>query len=127
MHSKPVPKQSGPLLRVVGSTFRQVVLDSDKNVVVLMFAERCPKCDEMLDLFKVLASKHSADEGLVFSVFDARSNDAPDEFIVTKFPTVFLVAAGEDMPLKYDGGIDIELLEQFVRDNVVIRSDRDEL
>lgn len=123
MRSKPVPKQTGPVLTVVGSTFQETVLDSDKNVMVVMATDRCSPCDEMVALVTKVATKHRKNKKLIFATFDPRSNDAPPEFTVTKFPTVYFVPAGQDArPVQYSGGLDAGSLELFIVENSVTGS-----
>lgn len=131
VRSRPVPKQSGPVLTVVGSTFRDVVLNSDKDVVVVMATDRCQPCDEMVALLREVAAKHRKNKELVFATFDPRANDAPPEFAVKKFPTAYFVPRrGGSGPVRYGGGLDAGSLELFIQENAVAESlaaERDEL
>ena len=101
---------------VVGSTFRELVYNPKKDVLVEFFAPWCRHCKALEPKYKKLAKKFKKNKKLVVAKFDAASNDAPPEFDYRGFPTIFLVPAGKDsMPLRYEGSSEVEELEAFLR------------
>lgn len=101
---------------VVGSTFREVVYDAEKDVLVEFYAPWCGHCKALEPKYKKLAKKLKKNKKIVVAKFDATSNDAPPEFEYHGFPTIFLVSAGKGgAPLKYEGRKEVDDLEAFLR------------
>ena len=103
-------------MAVVGSTFREVVYDPEKDVLVEFYATWCGHCKALEPKYKKLAKKYQKNKNLVVAKFDANANDAPAEFDYHGFPTIFLVPAGKDsLPVKYEGPNEIKDLEVFLK------------
>lgn len=116
--SEPVPeKQDGPVTVIVAHTFKDIVHDDAKDVLVEYYAPWCghckalaPKYDELAGLFA-----HSADQVTIAKV-DATANDVPEE--IQGFPTIKLYPAGKkSSPVDYSGSRTVEDLAAFVEKN----------
>ena len=116
--SEPVPeKQDGPVTVVVAKNYQEVVIDSDKDVLLEFYAPWCghckalaPKYDELASMFKSHSDK------IVIAKVDATLNDVPDE--IQGFPTIKLFKAGsKDAPVDYSGSRTVEDLANFIRDS----------
>lgn len=66
---------------------------------------------------------------MVFAKFDATVNDAPANFPVEGFPTIYFAPVGKkEKPIKYNGNRDLLDLEKFIKENAVASfKKRDEL
>ncbi|KAK5135047.1 hypothetical protein LTR08_005707 [Meristemomyces frigidus] len=116
--SEAVPeKQDGPVTVVVAKNYQEVVIDSDKDVLLEFYAPWCghckalaPKYDELAGMFKSHADK------ITIAKVDATLNDVPDE--IQGFPTIKLYKAGaKDAPVDYTGSRTVEDLVNFIRDS----------
>jgi len=100
--SEPVPAQNdGPLAIVVADNFTQVVMDSDKDVLLVAYSPACPHCkalaptlDELSRRFKdvpsVTIAMMNTDENTPF-VAGHRNGEVLDE--IDRVPTLLLYAA----------------------------------
>jgi len=116
--SEPIPeKQEGPVTVVVAKSYRDVVIDNDKDVLLEFYAPWCghckalsPKYDELAALFAERSDK------VVIAKIDATANDVPDE--IRGYPTIKLFKAGEKgSPITYSGPREVEALANYVREN----------
>ena len=116
--SEPIPdKQDGPVTVVVAKNYQEVVIDSDKDVLLEFYAPWCGHCKALAPKYEELAGlyKNHADKVVVAKV-DATLNDIPDE--IQGFPTIKLFKAGEKSdPVEYSGSRTVEDLVSFIRDN----------
>jgi protein disulfide-isomerase A1 len=116
--SEPIPEsQDGPVTVVVAHSYKDIVLDDSKDVLIEFYAPWCghckalaPKYDELGELFKPFSDK------VVIAKVDATVNDVPDD--IQGFPTIKMYAAGKkDAPVNYSGARTIEDLAAFVKEN----------
>jgi len=116
--SEPVPeKQDGPVTVVVAKNYQDIVMDSDKDVLLEFYAPWCghckalaPKYDELAGMFKPFSDR------ITIAKVDATLNDVPDE--IQGFPTIKLFKAGsKDSPVDYTGSRTVEDLANFLRDS----------
>ncbi len=105
---------------LVGSTFREIVYDQSKDVLVEFYAPWCGHCKQLEPKYKELAKKYSKTKSLVIANFDATANDAPAEFEFKGFPTIFFVPAGElQQVVKYEGGREVADFSIFLQENAI--------
>ncbi len=62
---------------VVGDTFKELVLESDKDVFILFYSVYTNECMQALALWERLAAKRMP--GILFATFDVKENEFPDE------------------------------------------------
>ena len=73
--SLPVPKtQSGPVTVAVGTTFEELVMKSEEDVVVQMYSNYCDHCTKMLKRFEKVATFFKGQKSIRFVRFDASEN-----------------------------------------------------
>ncbi|EDN07099.1 disulfidisomerase [Histoplasma capsulatum] len=119
--SEPVPaSQEGPVTVVVAHTYQEIVINSDKDVLLEFYAPWCGHCKALAPKYEQLAKLYADDpefaSKVIIAKIDATANDVPDE--IQGFPTVKLFPAGaKDSPIEYRGMRTIKELAQFVRDN----------
>ncbi|KAK0417508.1 hypothetical protein QR680_013052 [Steinernema hermaphroditum] len=120
--SAPLPKEDkGPLKTLVASNFAKIALDESKDVLIEFYAPWCGHCKAFEPKYKQLAAKLKAEQpNLVISKFDATANDAPANFNVEGFPTIYFAPSGKkDTPIQYRGNRDLDDLTKFMKKHAV--------
>lgn len=116
--SEPIPEtQEGPVTVIVAHSYKDIVIDNEKDVLVEFYAPWCghckalaPKYDELASLYKDVGDK------VVVAKVDATANDVPDE--IQGFPTIKLFPAGSKAsPVEYAGSRTVEDLANFIKEN----------
>lgn len=126
--SQPVPKDKGPVLTVVGSTFDRLVTKNEKDVVLEFYAPWCGHCKKLEPIYKKLAKAFASNDKVVIAKIDATANDYPEEFSVSGFPTIYYVPATDKKnPISYDGDRTLEDLTKFVEKQLSAEQTKDEL
>ncbi|VDN04299.1 unnamed protein product [Thelazia callipaeda] len=116
--SAPLPKNDkGPVKTVVASNFAQIVFDETKDVMVQFYAPSCGHCKAFEPKYRELATKLKREEpNLLLVKIDAIANDAPDNYVVNSFPTIYFVPANKkEQPIKYEGDRDLDDLTKFMK------------
>ncbi|KAG8558334.1 hypothetical protein GDO81_016955 [Engystomops pustulosus] len=109
---------SGPQLitEVTSSTFRQVVLDSRKDVLLLFYTTWCGFCATLNHIF-IRLTQLLATDSLIVARINIAQNDLPWEFIVDRVPTImFFPQNRKDGSVKYpeDMQINVPNLLRFI-------------
>ena len=89
MRSEPEYKDNdGEVYNLVGTRYKQDVIDNDKDVIVYFYAPWCEKCQNFYPKYERLARKlRNRNKNLLFTKMDATENDI-DYFSVSKYPTI---------------------------------------
>ncbi|KAL2833232.1 thioredoxin-like domain-containing protein [Aspergillus cavernicola] len=119
--SEPIPEtQEGPVAVVVAHSYKDIVIENDKDVLVEFYAPWCGHCKALAPKYDELAALYASNEDfnskVTIAKIDATTNDVPDS--ITGFPTIKLFPAGsKDAPVEYSGSRTIEDLANFVKEN----------
>lgn len=119
--SEPIPeKQEGPVHVVVANNYKDLVINSDQDVLVEFYAPWCGHCKNLAPKYEELAKLYFDNpeyaSKVIVAKVDATANDVPDE--IQGFPTIKLFVAGKkDSPIDYQGSRTVEDLANFIRDN----------
>jgi protein disulfide-isomerase A1 len=104
---------------VVAHTYKDIVLDDSKDVLIEFYAPWCGHCKALAPTYEKLAELYSSSEfssKVTVAKVDATLNDVPDE--IAGFPTIKLYPAGaKDSPVEYSGARTLEDLAAFIKDN----------
>ncbi|ESO02710.1 hypothetical protein HELRODRAFT_94763 [Helobdella robusta] len=127
--SQAIPtKQAGPVTVVVGKTFEKIVLDDKKDVLIEMYAPWCGHCKQLEPIYKELAKKLKPVKNLLIAKMDATANDAPPNFPVSGFPTIYFAPTeNKENPVKYEGERNVEGFIKFLKEQGVSIGGREEL
>ncbi|XP_063699405.1 protein disulfide-isomerase A3 [Culicoides brevitarsis] len=103
--SEPVPTSNdGPVKVGVAKNFDELVMQSDKDVLVEFYAPWCGHCKKLAPVFDEVGEKLKNENVMLVKV-DATANDVPPLFEVRGFPTLFWLPKGSKAsPVKYEGG-----------------------
>lgn len=104
---------------VVANSYKDIVLDDSKDVLIEFYAPWCGHCKALAPTYEKLAELYSSSDfssKVTVAKVDATLNDVPDE--ISGFPTIKLYPAGaKDSPVEYSGSRTMEDLAAFIRDN----------
>lgn len=115
--SEPVPTQTGPVTVVVGETFKDIVLDNTKDVLIELYAPWCGHCKKLEPTYNELAEALKSQPNVVIAKMDATANDATHpEYQAKGYPTIlFAPANNKDQPVKYSGSRDVAGFTEFLK------------
>lgn len=106
LKSEPIPKtQDTAVYKVVGKSFNEVVIETDKNVLVEFYAPWCGHCKNFEPVYEEIA-KEFKNEGsdIVIAKMDATENEV-EGVNIAGFPTIRLYQAGNKPNfIEYEGG-----------------------
>uniref|UniRef100_A0A665WCE8 Protein disulfide-isomerase A4 n=1 Tax=Echeneis naucrates TaxID=173247 RepID=A0A665WCE8_ECHNA len=129
--SQPVPKNNkGPVKVVVGKTFDEIVMDTQKDVLIEFYAPWCGHCKKLEPDYLALGKKYKGEKNLVIAKMDATANDVPnDSYKVEGFPTIYFAPSNsKQSPIKLEGGDrTIDGLSKFIENHATKLQKRDEL
>jgi len=118
--SEAVPETNDdPVKVVVGKTFKDIVLDSTKDVLLEAYAPWCGHCKTLEPKYKQLAERmQKYSDSLVIAKIDATANSLPPAYSARGYPTIFFAPANKkDAPIKYEGAREIEDFVNFIKFN----------
>ncbi|XP_062915299.1 thioredoxin domain-containing protein 11 isoform X2 [Mobula hypostoma] len=90
------------IAEVTTETFDNIVLDVEKDVLLLYYTQWCGFCTVLNHIFLQLARLFHANDGVVTARINVAKNDLPWEYMVDRFPTVlFFPRNRKDLSVKY--------------------------
>ncbi|KRX09006.1 Thioredoxin-like fold [Pseudocohnilembus persalinus] len=107
--------QDKPVYQLVGKSFNEQVLESEKTVFVKFYAPWCGHCQEMAPVYEQLAEHYKDNENILIADIDFTKNEVPGVEI-EGFPTLLLYVSGnKQKPADYYGDRSLEDMIQFIR------------
>jgi len=102
---------------VVSTSFKRVVNDATKDVLLYVYATWCNHCQEFAPVYAKMAKELGASQpNLLLTKFDGEANDIPFEYKMTSYPTLFLVPANnKNKPITYKGKREPEEIKKFLK------------
>ncbi|KAF9203731.1 protein disulfide-isomerase precursor [Haplosporangium sp. Z 27] len=123
--SEPIPESNdGPVKVVVADTYKEIVEDQDKDVLIEFYAPWCGHCKNLAPTYEKVG-EHYKDSNVVIAKLDATANDLPTHlpFSVEGFPTIKFRKAGSSEYIDYTGGRTEEDIVKFIAENAVNKVD----
>eukprot|EP01012_Entosiphon_sulcatum_P030678 TRINITY_DN37_c0_g1_i1.p1 TRINITY_DN37_c0_g1~~TRINITY_DN37_c0_g1_i1.p1 ORF type:complete len:496 (+),score=126.46 TRINITY_DN37_c0_g1_i1:51-1490(+) len=118
--SEPIPANAHDTDNVrilVGNNFEEVVLQSNKDVLIEFYAPWCGHCKHLAPIYGELATELKDVDSIVIAKMDATANDAPvPGFQVSGFPTIKFVSSSHRIT-EYDGPRTKEGFLEFLKKN----------
>lgn len=121
VRSQTAPReQTRDVLNVVGSTFEELVMASDKDTLIMFRSPDCHMCDELVEELDLCFRRidYQAPDLFQAAIIDATQNDFPSVFKVDDYPAIYFVPAKDKMHPKLFHGIRKAFgLVKFVKEN----------
>ncbi|CAM6084019.1 unnamed protein product [Calypogeia fissa] len=116
--SEPVPLfNDQPVKVVVADSFKEVVIEAGKDVLLEFYAPLCVGCMLWAPILDEVAVSFESDPDVVIAKFDAAANDVDsDLFDVRDFPTLYFYNA-EGVITPYDGERTKEAITEFINEH----------
>jgi protein disulfide-isomerase A1 len=114
--SEEIPESNdAPVKTVVAHTFKDIVYDSAKDVLVEFYAPWCGHCKKLVPIYDELGSLYSKVPSVVVAKIDATANDVPPKLNIRGFPTILLFKADQkDTPVEYQGARTLDDMAKFI-------------
>ena len=116
------PKENkGPILEVVGKSFKKEVLDNDKDVMLVFYAPWCGHCKKLLPEYEKAANKlKEKNPNVILAKMDATENEV-EGVEVTGFPTIKFYPGNkkDKRPLDYSGDRTMDGIIKYLQNNCV--------
>ncbi|GMH07684.1 hypothetical protein Nepgr_009524 [Nepenthes gracilis] len=116
--SEPIPEVNNePVKVVVADTLSDMVLNSEKNVLLEFYAPWCGHCKNLAPILDEVAVLYENDPTVLIAKIDATANDFPSEtFKVMGFPTMYFKSSRGKI-VEYQGDRTKEDIVEFIQKN----------
>ncbi|KAI9333199.1 protein disulfide isomerase [Zopfochytrium polystomum] len=125
LKSEPIPASNdGPVKVVVHDNFKDIVLDSKKDVFLKIYATWCGHCKALAPVWEELGKTLSSyNDSVIVAKMDGEENDLPlgTKFHVPGFPTLKLFLAESNEVVDYTGDRTLEALLAFLKQRATNR------
>lgn len=117
--SEAVPDNSNNAVKIiVGDNFEDLVLNSDKHVLLEAYAPWCGHCKKLEPIYEELAQKLAGDSDVIIAKMDATANEH-SAVNVKGFPTIkFYKKGAKDAPIDFNGDRTVEGFLSFLEKEV---------
>merc|ERR1711998_357591 len=117
-----------PVKVIVGKNLEEECFHAEKDVMLEVYAPWCGHCKKLEPEYIKIGKKvqkEGIEDILTIAKMDGTTNDSPnDDISWSGFPTMYYVKAGEEKPMKYDGGRDAKGIWKRIKNN---HSQKDEI
>jgi len=116
LKSEAVPDNSANAVKVaVAKNFDELVMKSEKDVLIEFYAPWCGHCKKLTPIFDELGEKLAAEEVEIVKM-DATANDVPPQFEVKGFPTLFWLPKNKKVT-NYNGGRELDNFVEYIAEH----------
>ncbi|XP_033209984.1 protein disulfide-isomerase [Belonocnema kinseyi] len=102
-----------PVKTLVGTNFRDIAFNKEKNVLVEFYAPWCGHCKQLVPIYDALGEKFKDSETIVIAKMDATANEL-DDIKISSFPTITLYKKDTNEAVEYNGERTLEGLVKFL-------------
>ncbi|KAJ3123495.1 protein disulfide-isomerase precursor [Nowakowskiella sp. JEL0407] len=114
-------KNEGPIYKLVGENFNDIVWDKSKDVLVLFCTPLVDKCKDQEKIFLEVSEKVKSEQSIRIAQLDVNENDMPPDnnFKLNKIPTIKLYKAESNERLDYNGDYSLTDILEYLKYNAV--------
>jgi protein disulfide-isomerase A1 len=110
----------GPVTVITGDTFDGLVLDTDKDVLLEIYAPWCGHCKTLEPIYEKLGRRFAAVDSVIIAKMDGTANEHPAAK-ASGFPTLIFFPAGEGaQPVPYAGERTLKEMTKFIKKHAVL-------
>ena len=115
---EPPATQEGPVVVVVGKTFKEIAYNEKDDVLIEFYAPWCGHCKKLEPIYKEFAEEMKKVPNLVIAKMDSTANEA-DGVNISGFPTLYFFPKGEKNGQKVEFNADrtLEGLTNYIKEN----------
>lgn len=118
LKSAPIPEPSDdPVQVVVGKNFKQVVLDSEKEVLAKFYAPWCGHCKTLAPHYEEAAKRLANNPNILLIKVDSTENEISG-LDIQGFPTLKFYKKDKSVdPIEYNGARDADGIVNWLKEN----------
>ena len=112
-----------------GTSFAEIVLDNNADVLVEFYAPWCGHCKSLAPIYDQLGEKFKGNDNVKIVKMDMTANEIDVPSVQVKgFPTLFFFKGdAKETPIQYEGSRDLEGFMKFLTENTHHKFDHSEL
>merc|ERR1739838_252118 len=107
-----------PVKVLVGKNFQEVVMNTEKDVLVEFYAPWCGHCTQLIPTWDKLGEKYAEADTVVVAKMDSTANELED-VKVQGFPTIKLFKKGDNKVIDYNGERTLDGFIKFIESDGV--------
>jgi protein disulfide-isomerase A1 len=120
---------AGDVKVLKGTSFNDIVMNNDKDVLVEFYAPWCGHCKKLAPTYDELGAKFASVDSVVIVKMDATANEIDVDGVDVKgFPTLYFFPGNDKKnPVRYEAGRELEDFVEYLKDNASTKFDHEEL
>ncbi|CAI5722649.1 unnamed protein product [Hyaloperonospora brassicae] len=117
--AKPEDDSDEAVKVIVGTDFKERVINNEKDVLLEFYAPWCGHCKALAPKYEELAEAFSSVDSIVIAKMDASANEVDHPGVdVQGFPTlIFFPAKNKQNPIVYEGAREVDGFTEFLKSN----------
>lgn len=125
-----VPEDTaGSVVVLKGTSFNDLVINNDKDVLVEFYAPWCGHCKKLAPIWDELGDKMKNSPNVVIAKMDSTANEVEVPGLAIKgFPSIYFFKGNDKTnPIKYEEGRELDDFVAYLKTNSHNKVDHDEL